>query len=120
MAISRFEELEVWQVSHALTLAVFRMVRAFPDDERFCLSIQMRRAAMSIPANIAEGFGRHGRKDQVRFFNYSRGSAEELKYYLILACDLGYLRDPKPLRESLESICRMLHRMLVPKPFKSP
>ncbi len=120
MAIARFEDLEVWQVSHALTLAIFKTVRAFPDDERFCLSIQMRRAAMSIPANIAEGFGRHGRKDQHRFFNYSRGSAEELKYYLILAHDLGYLKDPKSLRELLESVCRMLHRLLVPRALPRP
>ena len=66
-------------------------------------------------SNIAEGFGRWGRKDQRRFFNIGRGSAEELKYFLILAHDLGYLKDPRLLSEPLERVCAMLHRLIVPK-----
>lgn len=112
MAIQSFKDLDVWKVAHGLTLAVYRLVRGFPDDERFCLSLQMRRAAISIGANIAEGFVRQGPKDQRRFFNISRGSAEELKYFLILSRDLGDLKGPGTLEESLDRVCAMLHQMM--------
>ena len=115
MSIQGLRDLEVWKVAHELTLGVYKAIRSFPDDERFCLSLQMRRAAISIPANIAEGFGRWGRKDQRRFFLIARGSAEELKYFLILGQDLGYLKDPRPLSDPLDRVCAMLHRLIVPK-----
>ena len=99
MAITCFRDLIVWKTAHRLTLDLYKAVGSF------CLSLQMRRAAISIPANIAEGFGRRGPKDQRRFYNISRGSAEELKYFVLLASDLGFLKDPRPA---------MLHRMIVP------
>ena len=116
MGITCFQDLNVWKAAHRLTLDLYTAVRSFPADERFCLSLQMRRAAISIPANIAEGFGRRGPKDQRRFYNISRGSAEELKYFLLLASDLGFLKESRRFSEALDQICAMLHRMIVPAP----
>ena len=89
----RFEDLIVWQKSHALTLRVYRTTRSFPKEELFGLSAQMRRAAVSVPANIAEGFSRRGRADKARYLNTAQASLEELRYYFILALDLSYLED---------------------------
>ena len=88
--ILRFEQLEVWQEAHKLVLMVYRVTKKFPSDERFGLVSQMRRAAVSIPANIAEGFKRRGIQDKIRFYNTSEGSLEELKYYFILSKDLDH------------------------------
>lgn len=88
--ISRFQDLEVWQKAHQLVLATYRLTKQYPDDEKYGLISQMRRAAVSVPANIAEGFKRHGQADKTRFYNTSESSLEELKYYFILSHDLGY------------------------------
>ena len=87
----RFEDLVFWQKSHALTLRVYRCTTSFPKHEIFGLSAQMRRAAVSVAANIAEGFSKRGRADKARFMNTAHGSLEELRYYFILARDLEYL-----------------------------
>ena len=87
---TRFEELSVWQKSHQLVLRVYKMTAGFPKSETFGLAAQMRRAAVSVPANIAEGFKRRGRPDKARILNIAQASLEELRYYLILAKDLGY------------------------------
>lgn len=89
----RFTDLIVWQKAHAFVLAVYRLTGRFPPDERFGLTSQLRRAAVSIPANIAEGFRRTGQLDKARFLNIAQGSLEECRYYLILARDLGYAGD---------------------------
>jgi four helix bundle protein len=99
-------------VAHATVLAVYPVARSFPDDERYALSQQMRKAATSIPANIAEGFGRRTEADRRQFYVISRGSVEELRYYLILARDLGYLKEPAPLLERVDRIGAMLYRMI--------
>jgi len=88
-----FKSLTVWQKSHDLVLAVYRGTKNFPAEERFCMIQQMRRSAISIAANIAEGFKRKTDKDYCHFLNMSEGSLEELKYYLILSKDLNYLRE---------------------------
>ena len=106
-----FTQLDVWKKAHEAVLAVYILTKTFPADERFGLSIQMRKAASSIPANIAEGYGRRGGKEKARFYTISMGSAEELKYFLILSRDLKYLRDMEPLWHSLEDVCRMLRRL---------
>src|SRR5438094_4735814 len=102
MAISRpartFQDLLVWQKAHQLVLATYALTAAFPKQETYGLSLQMRRAAVSIPANIAEGFRRRGKADKARFMNMAEGSVEECRYYLILAKDLGIRRHPKALR----------------------
>jgi len=90
MKTTSFRQLEVWKKAHQLVLAVYKQTRAFPDEERYGLSVQMRRCAVSVPANIAEGYGRRSLRDKVRMYNISESSLEELKYYLILTEDLEY------------------------------
>jgi len=85
-----FQELLVWQKAHQFVLAVYALTPAFPKQETYGLSQQLRRAAVSIPANIAEGFRRRGKADKARFMNFAEGSLEECRYYLILAKDLEY------------------------------
>ncbi len=85
-----FQDLIGWRKAHEFVLAVYRLTEAFPKHETYGLSAQMRRAAVSIAANIAEGFRKRGRADKVRFMNTAEGSIEESRYYLILAVDLGY------------------------------
>lgn len=86
----RFQDLIVWQKAHQFVLGVYRFTQRFPTEERFGLSSQLRRAAVSIAANIAEGFPKRGASDKARFFNIAQGSLEESHYYLLLATDLGY------------------------------
>jgi four helix bundle protein len=85
-----FQDLFVWRKAHEFVLAVYSFTAAFPKQETYGLVPQMRRAAVSIPANIAEGFRRRGKADKVRYMNMAEGSLEESRYYLILAQDLGY------------------------------
>ncbi|MBP7867458.1 MAG: four helix bundle protein [Acidobacteria bacterium] len=85
-----FEDLVVWQKAHQFVLEIYRLSQAFPRSELYGLSSQMRRAAVSIAANVAEGFKKRGKSDKVRFFNIAQGSLEESRYYLILARDLQY------------------------------
>ena len=85
-----FRDLIVWRKAHEFTLAIYRLTAGFPKDEMYGLSQQMRRAAVSIPANIAEGFRKRSRPDKARFLNIAEGSLEESRYYLILTHDLGY------------------------------
>jgi len=83
-----FRKLQVWRRSHQFVLHVYQISRQLPADERFGLSSQIRRAASSIPANIAEGCGRRGRTELCQFLHVSMGSASELEYFLLLARDL--------------------------------
>ena len=85
-----FKDLVVWQKAHGLVLAIYSLTASFPRSEIYCLTNQIRRAAISIPANIAEGFRKRGMSDKTRFFNVAQGSLEECRYYLILTQDLGY------------------------------
>jgi four helix bundle protein len=85
-----FKDLIVWQKAHRFVLATYALTASFPRCEIYCLTSQMRRAAISIPANIAEGFTKRGRGDKIRFLNISHGSLEECRYYMILVQDLGY------------------------------
>ena len=85
-----FQDLEVWQKTHAFVLQVYRLTADFPKHELYGLTSQFRRAAVSIPANIAEGFRKFGPADKARFMNTAEGSLEECRYYCILSQDLGY------------------------------
>jgi four helix bundle protein len=89
--VQDFRKLMVWQKAHELTLAVYRATKGFPQDERYGLTIQARRSAASVPANIAEACGRSGSGDFARFLDVASGSASELEYHLLLARDLGHL-----------------------------
>jgi four helix bundle protein len=107
-AAHTFQDLRVWQKAHQFVLGAYRLTGGFPKQETYGLSSQMRRAAISIPANIAEGFRRRGKADKARFMNVAEGSVEECRYYLILAKDLGYGETEK-LAVSLEEVSRLLH-----------
>jgi len=113
MGIVRFEDLRVWKVAHEAVLETYRLTRSYPMDERFGLVKQMRRAAVSMPANIAEGFGRRSSRDKVRFYNMSQASLEELRYYLRLSRDLGYATDVTTLSEKLDETARMLKGLVL-------
>src|SRR5215475_14307254 len=89
-AARSFRDLVVWQKAHEFVMTVYRLTESFPDREKFGLSHQLRRAAVSIPANIAEGFGKRSQAEKARFLNIAEGSLEECRYYLILTQDLGY------------------------------
>jgi four helix bundle protein len=106
-AARSFRDLHVWSKSHEFVLAVYEFTAKFPRQETYGLAAQMRRAAVSIPANIAEGFRRRGRVDKARFMNLAEGSLEECRYYLILAEDLGY-GDTSQLAGAAEEVSRML------------
>jgi len=108
MAIESFEQLEVWQWAHKLVLAVYHTTQSFPSKEKFGLTAQMRRAAVSVPANIAEGFKRRGRADKRHFYNIAQASLEEPRYYFILCRDLGYKLDAPSLATQSDHIGRML------------
>ncbi len=83
-----FEDVELWKKSHAWVLKIYRLTENFPKHEIFGLTSQLRRSAVSVPANFAEGFKKFSLKDKIRFYNISQGSLEESRYYLILAKDL--------------------------------
>jgi four helix bundle protein len=105
-----YQKLEVWHRSHTLTLDIYRVTQHFPREELFGLTSQSRRAAASIPANIAEGCGRGGEKELARFLAIAAGSANELHYHLILAADLELLdvATSEQLRNEAQQVSRML------------
>lgn len=109
MAVARrFEDLIVWQKAHKFVLSVYELSSNFPKSETYGLTSQLRRAAVSIPANIAEGFKKRTAKDKVKFMNIAQGSSEECRYYLILAQDLKY-GDTKELAFLLEEVSKLLN-----------
>ena len=111
MAAKRFTDLRVWQAAHQLVLEIYGITPRLPKEERYDLASQMRRAAVSIPAHVAEGFARWTPRDRARFYEISRSSAEELRYYLILCRDLGFLKPDPGLDDRLDSVCKMLYRL---------
>lgn len=104
-----FRDLIVWQRAHRFVLGVYVLTKSFPREELYGLTSQLKRAAVSIPANIAEGFKKRGRHDTARFMNIAQGSLEECRYYLILAQDLGF-GETEQLMEQLEEVSRLLTR----------
>ena len=106
-----YTELKVWQRSHALVLEVYRLSATFPQAERFGLTSQIRRAATSVPTNIAEGSRRRSSQDFAHFLNIAEGSLAEVDYHLLLARDLGYVGDDKiaPMRAEVDEISRMIY-----------
>ena len=107
MKAKTFEDLLVWKKAHAYVLEIYRITKQFPKSEIFGLTAQMRRAAVSIPANIAEGFKKRTPREKIRILNISQGSLEESRYYLILAEDLD-CANTAVLLPKLEEISRML------------
>jgi len=107
-AARTFRDLIVWRKAHEYALATYTFTSSFPRTETYGLSSQMRRSAVSIPANIAEGFRKRGKADKARYLNIAEGSIEECRYYLILAQDLGY-GPTDALMSSLEEVSRLIN-----------
>jgi len=107
------EDLDVFKLSHELTLKIYKLVNKFPTDERFGLVVQMQRSAYSIPMNLMEGSHRLSKKEYRQFVGIARGSAGEMKYQLLLAKDLGYMtsREYSELRQDYERVSQMLTKL---------
>lgn len=106
MATKTFQELIVWQKAHQFVLLVYKFTESFPKSKMYGLTSQFRRAAISIAANIAEGYKKKGKADKARFFNISQGSIEECQYYLILASDLEF-GNTSELQNLLDEVSKM-------------
>ena len=107
-----FQELIVWQKAHAFVLYVYKITRRFPNAERFGLCSQFQRAAVSIPANIAEGYKRLSSAEKLRFMNIAQGSLEECRYYIVLSKDLlCYIPEDiaEQLSRNIEEVSRLLN-----------
>jgi four helix bundle protein len=109
-----FRKLKVWQKAHAVTLVIYTATEGFPTAERYGLTSQMRRAASSVAANIAEGCGRPSDADFARFLHHAMGSASELEYFLLLATDLKHLKQAQQQRLTTDTqeIKRMLAALI--------
>ena len=106
--IKSFTDLIVWQKGHQLVLLIYQMSKEFPKEETYCLIDQMRRAAISITSNIAEGFGRQTYKEKIQFYYLAQGSLTELKNQILIARDLGYIKENRELFD----LCNEVHRLL--------
>lgn len=106
-----FEELVAWQKARFFIRHVYLITKTFPDDEKFGLTSQFRRAAVSIGANIAEGYKRMGKEDKLHFFNYAQGSLEECRCFIILSCDFNYIsrEEASKLILEIEDTSRLLN-----------
>ncbi|HOU21328.1 MAG TPA: four helix bundle protein [Kiritimatiellia bacterium] len=110
--LSDYKELEAWQIAMDLAQEVYRLTRDFPKEEIYGLTNQIRRAAVSIPSNLAEGAARAGNKEFLHFLHVARGSASELETQLFLAIKLGYLRDSVDLLALLSSTRRLINGLI--------
>jgi len=102
------KDLDIWKLGIALVNDAYRETGQFPTEERFGLTTQIRRSAVSIPSNIAEGAARESRKDFLRFLYYSLGSIAELETQLIVSVNLQFLRDSNAILETIETLRRKL------------
>jgi four helix bundle protein len=112
--VKTFKDLILWQKSHLLTLEVYKLTSKFPDEEKFSLINQMRRAAYSIPSNIVEGYSRNSRKEFIRFLSISKGSLGELRYFSILAKDLEYISviQYNSVEIKMEEVSKLIHAFI--------
>ena len=108
---SSFMDIKAWQFAHQFVIDVYTITRKFPDTERFGLCSQFQRAAVSIAANIAEGYKKLSKADKLRFFNISQGSLEECRYYILLSRDLGYIDNTSfdSLNTEIEKVSRFIN-----------
>ncbi len=114
MAVQSFKDLIVWQKAMDLVVVVYQVTAVFPHDERFGLTIQIRRAAVSVPSNIAEGQGRGPGNDFIRYLNIAKGSLQEIDTQLILAVRLGFLTQEKYETISIQivEVLKLLHGLI--------
>lgn len=111
MMTHNFKEIIAWQKAHLFVIQVYRITASFPASERYGLCSQFQRAAVSIPANMAEGYRRDGYSDKLRFMNIAQGSLEECRYYILLAKDLNYIsiNNYNELNASIEETSKLLN-----------
>lgn len=111
--MSDFTRLKVWEKAHAITLKTYAVTRSFPREETYGLTSQMRRAAVSIGSNLAEGCGRNTKKEMGYFIRIALGSTQELRYQFILGHDLGWISDADypPLESGIDEVRAMLHAL---------
>ena len=109
-----FKDLVVWQKAYQLAKQIYEFTGTFPPQETYGLSQQMRRAAVAIPSNIAEGYGRQSSKEYRQFLSIAYGSLCELRTQYALATDLAFNRKQPLLEQTLDEVARMLYRMLHP------
>ena len=112
--VQKFSDLTTWQESHKVVLNIYELTRKFPKEELFCLTSQIRRSAISVTSNIAEGFGRNTFKDKVHFFYQARGSMTELRNQLIIAKDIRYIStlEYSKIEEMIDRSQRLLHGLI--------
>jgi four helix bundle protein len=112
--LKNYQELLVWQKAHSLVLDIYKISSRFPQEEQFGIVQQIRRAAYSVPANIAEGFERSYTKEFIRFITVAKGSLSETKYFLILSRDLGYIEQEVyfELEKDFDEIGKMLNGLI--------
>jgi len=112
--LKNYKELKVWQKSYQLCLEVYRITRGFPAEEKYGLTSQIRRAAVSVPSNIAEGYGRKTTREYVRSLYLAYGSNCELETQILLSNDLGYMKaqEKEKLQENIEEVERMLKALI--------
>jgi four helix bundle protein len=108
--MQNYKDLKVWEKAHQFTLKIYDVSKQFPKEELYGLTNQLRRAASSVPANIAEGCGKNTNTDFAKYLNIALGSANESEYFVLLAKDLGYINDEdfKMLYELINEINAML------------
>ena len=113
--LKSYKELVVWQKAYQLVLEIYKITQGYPKTETFGLAQQMRRAAVSIPSNIAEGYGRKHRTEYHRFLTIAYGSLSELETQYLLSIDLGYIRQNDVIETRLTEVAKMLYRIIHPK-----
>jgi four helix bundle protein len=113
MKVKSFEDLTVWQEAHKLTLEVYKLTAKFPGTEKYGVVSQLRRCSSSVPANIAEGFGRATTRELLRCLQIARGELEETRYFVLLSRDLGYVtsEDCESIAQHCNSIGRLINAL---------
>ena len=114
MKTKSFKDLIVWQKAYRLSMEIYAITRSFPKDETYGLSQQMRRAAVAIPSNIAEGYGRQYNKEYKQFLSIAYGSLCELETQYLLSVDLDYIKNSESIENLMKEVGSMLYRMINP------
>jgi len=114
MKTNSFKDLIVWQKSYKLVIEIYKITKNFPKDEMYSLSQQIRRAAVAIPSNIAEGYGRQYNKEYKQFLSIAYGSLCELETQYLLSIDLDYIKNEGTIEALMKEVGSMLYRMLNP------